>query len=126
MDIGNLLHFQSALQRHGEVDAAPEKMESRRAVEVPCQLLAFVLFEQHRFKLPRQDGEVSEQPLGVGRGQGAAHFSQVDGKKVERGQLGCKSFCRGDGDFRPGVRVNHSIRLARHHTAQHVADGQSL
>ena len=126
MDVGNLLHFQRALEGDREMDAAAEKEKFGRAEKAPRQVLEFLVFFEHGFELLRQRRQVPDASLRLRARERAAREAEIEREEVKRRKLRRKGFRRGHGDLRARVRVDGPFRLARHHAAEDVGNDQSF
>ena len=126
VDVGDFLQLQRAFERDGEMNAAAQVQEIRRARQLLGQLVVDMVVPQDIFHLARQVRQLLHQMLGGGFIQHLALLAQVHRQQEQRRQLAGERLGRRHADFGTRVRDERSGRFARDHGSHHVADGQRL
>ncbi len=109
--VGDLLHFERAFERDGEVELPAEE---KHAVCIDIffgNCLNLIAQFQNRFDLAGQRFERFNHAASISRGK-ISHPSKEQSEERQNGKLRRKRFRSCDADLRPGVHVNSPIAFA--------------
>src|SRR6266542_6460773 len=110
--ISDLLHFESAFERDGEVELAPKEQKPVRIGIFFGNRLDLIVEIQNGFDLLRQCFQCFNYTASLSRGK-IAHPAEEQPEKRDNDKLRCERFGGCHPDLRPCMHINASVALAR-------------
>ena len=124
MNIGYLLHLQAAFQADGIIKAPADKenvMGMGKLCREPLDTLPVL---QHSLHLFRQGEKLLDVSIVMFLPDLFFDLCSFYSENIDSSKLGAVRFCCGNGNFRPGKRIEHMVSFSGYGGSDHIDDGK--
>ena len=120
MDIGNLLEFERALQRHRIVEIPTDKENILCIKALRRKILDFLFILQRLFNLIRKFQQRLYIAIILCLRNGPKFFGKINGNQIDHRQLCAVGFSGCNRDLRPCPGIDHVVGVVGNRTAHNI------